>query len=172
MTKAGLTARSIVLGTGAAIVYGIVHDQISVRISPPYLLDWHPEIVSTRDPTRVALAWGVVATWWFGLILGVVLAAAATLGNRPMAPWRCIVQSTGFVFAIAAVATAVAFGITRGFGLELPVSFGPIYTNLPKNGRLAFAQTATMHETSYDAAAIATLVAAGWIVWKRRPLAQ
>lgn len=82
-------------GLAAAVVYGVVHDQITVRISPEYLMDWHPEIVPSQDPTVVALAWGVVATWWFGLILGAVLSAAATLGKRPPAPWRWIVRDGG-----------------------------------------------------------------------------
>ena len=160
--------RSILLGVTASIAYGVVHDQISVRISPPYLMDWHPKIVESRDPTIVALAWGVVATGWFGLILGAVLALAATVGKRPTVSWRAVVRATGFVFAITAFSALAALAITRGFSLEMPDVFGPVYTELPHAQRLAFTQTAAMHETSYDAAAVATLVAALWIGRGRR----
>lgn len=170
MSRKALWVRSLLLGTLAAILYGVIHDQITIRISPPYLMDWHPEIVPSRDPTVVAFAWGVVATWWFGLILGIVLAVSATLGRRPPAPWRWIVRAVGGVFAVSAIAAAVAGGIVRGFGLELPQEFlDRVPAALPsRESRIAFTQAAAMHESSYDAAAVATLVAAGLIVWGRR----
>ncbi|RYG23906.1 hypothetical protein EON82_12510 [bacterium] len=87
MRKLALSGKSLGLGVIGAVAYGIVLDQITIRISPPYLMDWHPEIIPSRDPTLVALAWGFVATWWFGLILGSVLALAATAGKRLFAPW-------------------------------------------------------------------------------------
>ena len=170
MTKARLWTRSLALGLIGAIGYGLVHDQVSVRISPAYLMDWHPMIVASRDPTVVALAWGVVATWWFGLILGAALALAATIGRRPVAPWRWITGAIAFVFAISALSAAVAYGITRAFALEMPDVLGPSYADLSQPQRLAFTQTLAMHETSYDAAAVATLIAAGWIVWRRQTI--
>lgn len=167
MTRAAIWGRSLAMGVAGSILYGIVHDQISVRISPPYLMDWHPRIIESRDPQKVALAWGVVATWWFGLILGAVLALAATAGRKPHAPWRWIARAVGFIFGISALAAFIALGITRGFSLELPNVFGPVYGDLTYAQRLAFTQVAAMHESSYDAAAISTLVAAGWILWRR-----
>lgn len=131
-------------------------------------MDWHPQIIASRDPTVVALAWGVVATWWFGPILGATLALAATFGKRPLAPWRWIVRAMGFVFAISGFSASIACGVTRGFALELPDSFGMPYSSLTHKERLAFTQTAAMHETSYDAAAISTLLAAVAVGWVRK----
>jgi hypothetical protein len=168
MTRLSLWLRSVGLGVFGAVIYGIVHDQITIRISAPYLMDWHPEIIESRDPTLVALAWGVVATWWFGLILGSLLAFAATAGSRPFAPWFWTVRAVGFVFCVAAASALVAFGITRGFGLQLPDAFfGPVYGELSMQERLAFTQAAAMHETSYDAAGVATLLAA-IMIWRQR----
>ena len=135
-------------------------------------MDWHPTVIESRDPTLVALAWGVVATWWFGLILGVVLALAATFGRKPRAPWRWIVRALTGVFAASALAAAIALGITSGFALEMPDDFGPVYAELDRPERLAFTQAAAMHETAYDAAAITTLLSAGIIVWGRRRLGR
>lgn len=161
MTRRTIWARSIGLGILAAVVYGVVHDQVTVRISPPYLMDWHPQIVPSREPTVVALAWGVVATWWFGLILGVVLAAAATLGKRPPAPWTWIVRAVRGIFVCAALAAIAAGLIVRGLRLELPdVLFNQWYTTASRPTRIAFSQAAAMHEASYDAAGVTTLVAA------------
>lgn len=172
MTKKSLWFRAIALGVLASVAYGIIHDQISVRISPAYLLDWHPTVVESRDPTVVALVWGIIATWWFGLILGSALAAAATLGSLPAAAWRNVVRAMAGIFLFAGAAAAVAFAVTRAIGLELPGSlFGSTYLRLEHTERLQFSQAAAMHEASYDAAGLATLIAAILIFLGRRTTA-
>src|SRR5205807_5904962 len=67
----------------AAICYGIVHDQVTARICVEYFTIGHPPIFGTDDPTLLGIGWGVVATWWVGLILGLGLAFAARVGPRP-----------------------------------------------------------------------------------------
>ena len=168
MSTFKLWLSSTFFGVVSAILYGIIHDQISIRISPPYLMDWHPTIIESRDPTTVALAWGVVATWWFGLILGMVLALAATVGRRPSAHWTWIFRAVCGVFAATAIGATVAYGITRSFGLELPAHFDELYSEMPQSERQAFTQTAAMHETSYDVAGVATLIASVLIYRSRK----
>jgi len=75
--------RIVGLGLGAAIAYGILHDQITARICVEYFTVGHPPLISSTSPTLLALAWGVVATWWVGLPLGLALAVAARGGRRP-----------------------------------------------------------------------------------------
>lgn len=69
----------------AAVVYGILHDQVTARLSIEYFSVGHPTIngLDYDNPTMVALAWGTIATWWVGLGLGLVLAVAARVGSRP-----------------------------------------------------------------------------------------
>jgi hypothetical protein len=71
------------LGLGAAVGYGILHDQVTARICVEYFTVGHPPLIASTSPTLLALAWGVVATWWVGLPLGLVLAVAARAGRRP-----------------------------------------------------------------------------------------
>lgn len=66
----------------AAIVYGVVHDQVTARICVEYFSVFHPPIFPTQSPTLLALGWGVIATWWMGAFLGVLLAVAAGAGSR------------------------------------------------------------------------------------------
>ena len=66
----------------AAICYGIVHDEITARICVEYFTVGHPNLFGTDSPTLLGIGWGIVATWWVGLILGVVLAFAAQSGKR------------------------------------------------------------------------------------------
>jgi len=74
----------------AAVLYGIVHDQITVRISLEYFSVWHPPVFDTQSPTLLALGWGVFDSWWAGAILGVMLAIAARVGSRPKYTWRML----------------------------------------------------------------------------------
>jgi hypothetical protein len=67
----------------AAILYGVIHDQITARVCLEYFTVFHPPIFETQSPTLLALGWGVIATWWMGAFLGVLLAIAARVGSRP-----------------------------------------------------------------------------------------
>jgi hypothetical protein len=66
----------------AAVLYGIVHDQFTAHICVEYFSVFHPPVFSTTSPTLLALGWGVIATWWMGAFLGVLLAFAARTGSR------------------------------------------------------------------------------------------
>jgi hypothetical protein len=52
----------IFLSVAAAIVYGIVHDQITARICIEYFTIGHPRLIDSDSPTVLGLFWGVVAT--------------------------------------------------------------------------------------------------------------
>jgi hypothetical protein len=67
----------------AAIFYGIVHDQVTARICVEYFTVFHPPVFGTQSPTLLGLGWGIIATWWAGAFLGVLLAVAARAGSRP-----------------------------------------------------------------------------------------
>jgi hypothetical protein len=46
-----------------AIAYGILHDQITVRICPEYFTIGHPPVFQTGSLTML-LAVGASSTWW------------------------------------------------------------------------------------------------------------
>src|SRR6185437_6421326 len=78
----------VLLPTCAAIAYGIVMDQITIRVCPEYFTIAHPHILNTASLTLLALAWGVIATWWAGAIAGVAFAIASRTGKLPKVTWR------------------------------------------------------------------------------------
>jgi len=49
------------------VAYGLVHDQVTVRVSLEYFTIGHPQLITTSSPTLLALFWGAAATWWVGL---------------------------------------------------------------------------------------------------------
>jgi hypothetical protein len=61
----------------AAVVYGIVHDQVTARVCVEYFTIGHPPVFHTDDPTLLGIGWGIIATWWVGAMLGAPLAIVA-----------------------------------------------------------------------------------------------
>ena len=150
----------MLLGLFGAIAYGVIHDQITVRICPEYLTEWHPPIIASTDPNTVALAWGVVATWWFGLILGAGLAFFTTVGSWPVAPWKWVVRSVTGIFGTAAFSATVAGLIVSLGGFQANQEFfGPIFPPEDTVKWKAILVVATIHTTSYIAAAVSAGIA-------------
>src|SRR5881275_3656828 len=77
------SAKILILSVAAAIAYGIVHDQVTAHLCVEYFTIGHPPVFGTTSPVLLAVGWGIIATWWVGLLLGVVLAVAAQAGSRP-----------------------------------------------------------------------------------------
>ena len=73
----------ILLSVLAAVVYGILHDQVTTRICVEYFTIGHPPVFNTDNPTWLAFGWGTIATWWVGFILGIPLALVSRLGSWP-----------------------------------------------------------------------------------------
>src|SRR5687768_902651 len=66
-----------------AVGYGVAHDLITAHLCVEYFTVAHPPVFPTRSPILLGLGWGIIATWWVGLLLGLGLAAAARLGSPP-----------------------------------------------------------------------------------------
>ena len=117
----------VLLCIAASVAYGLVHDQITIRISPEYFTVLHPQILPDATPlTVLALAWGVIATWWVGLTLGLILAIASCAGSRPKLSARDLVQPVTVLLMSMAIGAAVAgvVGYLLGvYGLIVPAPF-------------------------------------------------
>lgn len=122
----------------AAVCYGIVHDQITARVCVEYFTIGHPPlfVFPTDDPTLLGFGWGIVATWWVGLILGIPLAVAARAGTRPKRTVGSLVRPIAFLLAAMAVFATIAGAI--GW---LLASAGYVHLT----GRLAEAVPSTRH---------------------------
>jgi hypothetical protein len=46
------------LSIAAAILYGILHDQVTARVCLEYFTVFHPPVFDTTSPTLLALGWG------------------------------------------------------------------------------------------------------------------
>lgn len=46
----------------AAVVYGLLHDQVTAHLCVEYFSVAHPPVFHTGSPFLLALGWGVIAT--------------------------------------------------------------------------------------------------------------
>jgi hypothetical protein len=103
--------RIIGVFTLAAVVFGLLHDQVTAHVCVEYFTIAHERIVASSSPTVLGLVWGVVATWWAGALAGIVIALAAREGPWPQLTWRRFVPSATILAAVMAF-VAIAAGIT------------------------------------------------------------
>lgn len=163
-------AAIVALVTGAAVLYGIVHDQITARICLEYFTIGHPRAFASNSPTLHGLYWGVVATWWAGLLAGLLIAAAARLGrwNKLTARhiWPLIVA---LLIVMAASATALGWLAhefsDRSTTLDKPIARRGVV--VPNEEQLDFIACAFAHAASYSVGFGGSVVIAFVIVVSR-----
>lgn len=103
----------------AAILYGIIHDQITARVCVEYFTVFHPPVFPTDSPTLLAFGWGVIATWWVGAFLGLFLAVSARSGSRPQLTHRELLKPIGVLLVVMAISAFFA-GLLGYFWGEVP----------------------------------------------------
>src|SRR5437879_11013019 len=101
-------AMIVLLAVVGAVGYGIIHDQITTRVCLEYFTIGHPPVFGTTSPTLLAFGWGVIATWWVGLPLGLALAVAARAGSRPKRSARSLLRPMGLLLASMAFCALVS----------------------------------------------------------------
>src|SRR5689334_4225932 len=93
----------------AAIVYGVVHDQVTARICVEDFTIGHPPIFGPiTSPTLLGLGWGIVATWWAGAFVGLPLALVSRLGKWPKLRASDLIRPLGILFATMACLAVIA----------------------------------------------------------------
>jgi hypothetical protein len=161
----------VLLGIAAAVVYGILHDQVTARVCVEYFTIGHPPIFGTDDPTLLGLGWGVLATWWVGLILGVMVGAAARLGSLPKLPARDLIRPI-ILMMVAVGLPALLAGITGHVLARQGVVWlvGRLADNIPPGKHAAFLADLWAHTASYGFGFLGGLVlVVGTLLvrWKR-----
>ncbi|UKN00570.1 hypothetical protein K6119_12600 [Paracrocinitomix mangrovi] len=92
-----------------AVGYGIVHDMFTAYICVEYFTIGHPVIIESESPIAMALLWGVLATWWVGLMLGIILAPAARIGNWPKLNAKQMRKSMFVLLIVMGVCAIIAW---------------------------------------------------------------
>lgn len=153
----------------AAIAYGLVHDQITVRVCFEYFSITHPHLISTNSPTMLALAWGVVATWWVGLALGVILALASRVGRWPKLDARDLVPSVlillGVMAAFATLAGIAGYQLSSQGKVIIPIEVADVVPSAMHHRWMAAWYA---HNASYDVGFVGGIVLSVLAILTRR----
>jgi hypothetical protein len=152
----------------AAITYGVIHDQITTRICIEYFTVGHARLIDSNSPTILGLFWGVVATWWVGLPLGLGLAIAARSGRRPKLGASDLVppllRLMMVMFSVATLAGMIGFFTSKAGVFRL---IQPLAGKVPSEHHVAFLTCGWAHSASYLAGLVGGV--ALWILtWRRR----
>jgi hypothetical protein len=152
----------------AAVVFGIVHDQITARICVEYFTIGHPPVFHTNSPTLLGLGWGVIATWWVGLMLGVPLAMVARLGTRPKLDPASLARPLALLPLIMACCSFLS-GMT-GYLLARNGSVflvQPMATAVPVEKHVRFLADLWAHSASYLVGFVGGVVLIA-MTWRKR----
>jgi hypothetical protein len=162
----------IALSILSAVAYGIVHDQITARICVEYFTIGHPPVFATDSRTLLAFGWGVIATWWVGLLLGIPLAMAARLGRRPKRSAASLVRPIGVLLLVMACCATLAGAIGYLLARDKVVFLvEPLSWQVPVEKHVPFLVDLWTHDASYLAGFVGGIVLIV-ITWKSRKTAQ
>lgn len=120
-------ARIVLLCIVAACVYGVLHDEVTVRICPEYFTVAHPPYFPATSLTMLALCWGVSATAGIGFALGLILARITRSPGLPPYPLGQLARDVAMLLTVMAVAALLAgftgFELATCHRLSLPQEF-------------------------------------------------
>jgi hypothetical protein len=158
----------ILLSIAAAVTYGILHDQITARICVEYFTIGHPPVFATDDPTLLGLGWGILATWWVGLILGILLALAARMGPRPKLAARQLVRPLAIMLLIVGAFATLAGLVGHAAAVRgWVVLLEPMASILPRERHVPFITNLWIHLASYAGAFLGGVILC-ILVFRRR----
>jgi hypothetical protein len=153
--------------TLAAVVYGVVHDQLTVTLSPEYFLDGKGLVAAPR-PLRLAVAMlAVGSSWWVGLALG----AALLIANNPRrtgCPAQLTYPELGRLAAaplVAASLGAAAGSVNIADPFRLAASVRPLVSD---DRVRAFLLVWGIHAGSYAGAFLGGISSVALVVVRRR----
>lgn len=147
----------------AAVLYGIVHDQVTARICVEYFTVFHPPVFATQSPTLLGLGWGVIATWWAGAIVGLLLAVSARIGARSKIAARELAAPVGYLLMAMALC-ALTFGIAGYFIGMMPPEISHM---LAVDRQRRFVADWWAHSASYGCGLIGGLILCALIAMRR-----
>lgn len=134
-----------------SIFYGICHDLITAHICVEYFTIAHPKVIESENPILLALTWGILATWWVGLILSSFFLIAMKLGNYPVLYFKDIYKQMFklilIIGALALIGGAIGYILISTKTFSISPHLAERLPN-PKT-HLPFLVCAWMHGTSY-----------------------
>jgi hypothetical protein len=167
------TIKIVGLCIGSAVLYGILHDQVTARVCVEYFTIGHPPVFDTDSPTILALGWGVIATWWVGLLLGVPAALVSRVGSWPKYTAARLLRPIAGLTVVMACASLLA-GITGYFVAKAGGVWlvEPLRSQVPAEKHVVFLADLWAHITAFVVGFAGGVVLCVRILFSRWRMAQ
>jgi len=134
----------------SAVAYGVLHDQVTARVCVEYFTIGHPPVFPTESPTLLGIGWGIIATWWVGLLLGIPLALAARAGRRPRRDVMSLVRPVTALLLMMGVCALLAGSVGFLLGGSGAVHLvEPLASRVPEARHSRFLADLWAHSASY-----------------------
>ena len=150
------------------LTYGIVHNQLTTRISLEYFTIGHHKIIDSTSPTLLGIAWGIYSNWWVGLSLGILLAVVGRAGHWKKRDAYSFIKPLCFISLVSIIGAGIAgflgYMLTDNgvLGLSAPLS-----TAVPASNHASYIAALWMHTASYFVATAASLILALFVFTRR-----
>ncbi|HEV2287391.1 MAG TPA: hypothetical protein VGR81_00395 [Candidatus Acidoferrales bacterium] len=160
----------VLVSVAAAMGYGIVHDEVTIRVCAEYFTVAHAHLplLHSSSATIVALGWGVATSWWAGLAIGIALAIAARAGSLHKFTWRDFLRPIAWLlFAMAAVAALAGFAgwwLTETGRITAMQAWAAM---LPFDRQGVFMADVWAHASNYLSGSIGGLLLVAHTLWQR-----
>lgn len=153
----------------AVIAYAMLQDQFSVRLSKEYFTLGHAPIAGLDNPTLLGLAWGFLGGFPGGIVLGIPLALAATLGPWPHVEPNELNRALGCLVAGVALASLIA-GVSAWYNAGVVnIVVGEPWTSwIALERQRNFFIVACAHFGTYLGGLSGGLLLVAWVSYRRR----
>jgi hypothetical protein len=132
---------------------GLAVDVVTAHVAVEYFTVHHPHVVDSQSPWVMALVWGIGASWWFGLIAGVLLWWMNVRRPEPLSRRRVLRMIVPSLLVIWLVMMAIVAGVYGLAGLIPERQRKPTF----ESNRRLFAVGAS-HATEYVLGGVVTIV--------------
>jgi hypothetical protein len=174
MRKFAIFCLIILVATVVASIYGVGHDQVTYSISPEYytkfkfiqfnLADSAAAQHMTQPRSAVVLT-GVKATWWMGVLIGVVLGLVGFIFPDADTMFSYTLRALGWVLLITIIA-----GVVGGlYGHNVLAGKGVSWW-MPSDlkDRTAYITVGSIHNFSYVGGMVGLFVGIVFLVLRKR----
>lgn len=149
--KISLLILIIIISIILASIYGILHNQISYSISSEYFTkfkfrQFNFYFMGQNQPRQTASLVGALSTWWFGLLLGLIIGTLGMIQKNLKIMWKSAIGAI-----IRTLGMAIGIGIIGILIGKFIISNLNINWNVPADldDLKSFLTAGTMHNFSY-----------------------
>jgi hypothetical protein len=132
---------------------GLAVDVVTANVAVEYFTVHHPHVVDSHSPWIMAVVWGIGASWWFGLIAGVLLWWMNVRRPQPLSDKRILRMIVPCLVVIWFVMMAIVAGVYEIAG-RIPEKQRKV--TFESDRRLM--AVALSHSTEYALGGIVTIV--------------